>query len=126
MSVTRAGTLHKGPSYPVGMSALVLATYSSRLEADVAVAKLASNGIDAWIQTDSANGFEPQLEFIRGVRVLTQEVDLPEAADVLGVEPPEPLLPMSDEREQVVRVVRNAIFLAAAAGIFLAVWQAFG
>lgn len=108
------------------MTAMVLTTFSSRLEADVAVAKLASNGIDAWIQTDSANGFEPQLEFIRGVRVLTQEVDLPEAADVLGVEPPEPLVPMSEEREQAVRLVRNGIFLAAAGGIVLAVWQALG
>lgn len=105
---------------------MVLATFSSRLEADVAVAKLASNGIDAWIQTDSANGFEPQLEFIRGVHVLTQAVDVPEAADVLGVEPPEPLPPMSEEREQVVRFVRNGIFLAAAGGIVLAVWQALG
>jgi len=105
---------------------MVLTTYSSRLEADVAVAKLASNGIDAWIQTDSANGFEPQWEFIRGVRVLTQEIDLAEAADVLGVEPPAPLEPLSDEREQVVRVVRNAIFLAAAGGVAIALWEAFG
>ena len=103
---------------------MIVTTFSSRLEADVAVAKLASEGIPAWIQTDSANGFEPQWDFIRGVRVLTQEVDLFEAADVLGVEPPEPLAPMSEEREQIVRVVRNAIFLAAAGGIVLALWQA--
>lgn len=106
------------------MAAMVLTTFSSRMEADVAVAKLASNGIDAWIQTDSANGFEPQWDFIRGVKVLTQEADLPEAADVLGVDPPPPPAPMSQEREQVVRVVRNGIFLAAAGGVALALWQA--
>jgi hypothetical protein len=107
------------------MTAMVLTTFSSRMEADVAVAKLASNGIDAWIQTDSANGFEPQWEYIRGVRVLTQDVDLFEAADVLGVEPPPPPAPMSEERERVVRVVRNAIFLAAGGGIVLALWEYF-
>lgn len=105
---------------------MVLTTFSSRMEADVAVAKLASNGIDAWIQTDSANGFEPQWDFIRGVKVLTQEVDLGEAAEVLGVDPPPPLAPMSEEREQVVRVVRNAIFVAATGGVVLALWQAYG
>ena len=104
---------------------MVLTTFSSRWEADIAVAKLASSGIDAWILTDSANGFEPQLEFIRGVQVLTQQVDLSDAAEVLGVVPPEPLPPLSDERETLVRVVRNAIFLAAGGGVLLALWQAF-
>lgn len=103
---------------------MVLTTFSSRLEADVAVAKLASNGIAAWIQTDSANGFEPQWDFIRGVKVLTQEVDRAEAAEVLGVEPAVPPPPLSDERESLVRVVRNAIFLAAGGGLILAAWQA--
>lgn len=107
------------------MAAMVLTTFSSRMEADVAVAKLASSGIDAWIQTDSANGFEPQWDFIRGVKVLTQQIDIADAAEILGVEPPEPLPPLSDEREMVVRVVRDAIFLAAGGGILLALWQAF-
>jgi len=106
------------------MAAMVLTTFSSRMEADIAVAKLASSGIRAWIQTDSANGFEPQWDFIRGVKVLTQQVDLSEAAEVLGVEPPEPLPPLSEEREMVVRVVRNAIFLAAGGGVLLALWEA--
>jgi hypothetical protein len=107
------------------MAAMVLTTFSSRMEADIAVAKLAHSGISAWIQTDSANGFEPQWDFIRGVKVMTQQVDLVEAAEVLGVEPPEPLPPLSEEREAVVRVVRNAIFLAAGGGLLLALWQAF-
>jgi hypothetical protein len=107
------------------MAAMVLTTFSSRMEADVAVAKLASSGIPAWIQTDSANGFEPQWDFVRGVRVLTTEDDLSEAAEILGVEPPEPLAPLSPERESLVRITRNAIFLVAAGGILLAVWDAF-
>lgn len=102
---------------------MVLTTFSSRMEADIAVAKLAASGIEAWIQTDSANGFEPQWDFIRGVRVLTRPADIEDAAEVLGVEPPEPLPPLSEERETIVRVVRNAIFLTAAGGLVLALWQ---
>ena len=102
---------------------MVLTTFSSRMEADVAVAKLADSGIRAWIQTDSANGFEPQWDFIRGVRVLTQAEDLGEAAEVLGVEPPPPLEPLSEEREQLVRSVRNLIFGLAGLGLLLAFWE---
>lgn len=102
---------------------MVLATFSSRMEAEVAVAKLADIGIRAWIQTDSANGFEPQWDFIRGVRVLTQAEDLDEAADVLGVDPPPPLPPLSEEREQLVRNVRNLIFGLAGLGVLLAIWD---
>ncbi len=102
---------------------MVLTTFSSRMEADIVVALLESNGIRAWALTDSAGGFEPQLEFARGVRVVTLEEDLAEAADLLGVIPPEPVPPLSEEREQVVRVVRNAIFLAAGGGIVMALWE---
>lgn len=102
---------------------MVLTTFSSRMEADVAVAKLADSGIRAWIQTDSANGFEPQWDFIRGVRVLTQPEDLDEAAEVLGVVPPPPLEPLSEERERFVRSIRNLIFGLAGLGLLLAFWE---
>jgi hypothetical protein len=102
---------------------MVLTTFSSRMEADIAVAVLESSGIRAWTLTDSADGFAPQLEFARGVNVVTHEDDLAEAADVLGVVPPDPLPPLSEERERMVQVVRNAIFLAAAGGIVMAVWE---
>lgn len=105
---------------------MVLTTYSSRLEADVAVAKLAASGIEAWIQTDSANGFEPQWDWVRGVRVLTTDFDLAEAAEILGVEPPEPLPPLSPEREAVVQIVRNGIFAVAGVGIAIALWRMLG
>ncbi|MDX1448575.1 MAG: hypothetical protein R3246_05875 [Acidimicrobiia bacterium] len=105
------------------MGAVVLTTFSSRMEADIAVAKLADSGIRAWIQTDSANGFEPQWDFIRGVRVLTREEDLAEAADVLEVVPPPPLEPLSEEREQLVRTVRNLVFGLAALGLLMAAWD---
>jgi hypothetical protein len=108
------------------MVAMVLTTYSSRLEADVAVAKLAASGIEAWIQTDSANGFEPQWDWVRGVRVLTTDFDLAEAAEILGVEPPEPLPPLSPEREAVVQIVRNGIFAVAGVGIAIALWRMLG
>ena len=108
------------------MAAMVLTTYSSRLEADVAVAKLSANGIEAWIQTDSANGFEPQWDWVRGVRVLTTDLDLAEAADILGVDPPEPLPPLSPGREAVVQIVRNGIFAVAGLGIAIALWRMAG
>ena len=106
------------------MGAMVLTTFSSRMEADVAVAKLASNGIVAWTLADSANGIEPQWEFIRGVRVMTDELDLVEAAELIGVVPPEPELPLSEQRERMVRVVRNSIFAVAAVGVALALRDA--
>lgn len=103
---------------------MVLTTFSSRLEADVAVAKLAAHGIDAWILTDSANGFEPQWDWVRGVRVLTADVDIPDAADILEVEPEAAPEPLSEERERMVRIVRNVIFGAAAIGVLIALSDA--
>lgn len=105
---------------------MVLTTFSSRLEADVAVAKLAAHGVQAWILTDSANGFEPQWDWVRGVRVVTAEADIEDAAEILGVEPEPAPEPLSVEREQLVRVIRNVIFGAAAIGLVLALSDRLG
>jgi hypothetical protein len=67
------------------MSRVLLVTYGSRTEADVAVARLRSEGIEAVAVTDSAGGFEPQLDMIRGVRVLVPDADAGEARAVLGL-----------------------------------------
>jgi hypothetical protein len=124
--VLHLGVSSEHRSILICMSAMVLTTFSSRMEADVAVAKLASNGIAAWTLADSANGIEPQWEFIRGVRVMTDELDLVEAAELIGVVPPEPELPLSEQRERMVRVVRNSILAVAAVGVVLALRDALG
>lgn len=67
------------------MSRVHLVTYGSRTEADVAVARLRSEGIEAVAVTDSAGGFEPQLDMIRGVRVLVPDVEIGDARAVLGL-----------------------------------------
>lgn len=67
------------------MARVLAVTYGSRPEADIAVARLLSEGIDAVLVTDSAGGFEPQLDLIRGVRVLVPEADLEDAREILGL-----------------------------------------
>ena len=62
-----------------------VAVFSSRTEADIAKARLASEGIDAMVVTDSAGGWEPQLDAIRGVRVVVDEIDADDAIEILGV-----------------------------------------
>lgn len=62
-----------------------VAVFSSRTEADIARARLASEGIEAMVVTDSAGGWEPQLDAIRGVRVVVDETDAEEAIEILGV-----------------------------------------
>lgn len=102
----------------------VVATFPSRLEAEVSAALLRSCGIRAWVLTDSAGGVEPQLEFVRGVRLVTDGRDVEEAAALLDVVPPSVPEPLSEDRERLVRVVRNVIFGVAAAGIALAALDA--
>ena len=51
----------------------------------IARARLASEGIDAAVVTDSAGGWEPQLEAIRGVRIVVDEADADEAIEILDV-----------------------------------------
>lgn len=67
------------------MARVLVVTYGSKTEADVAVAHLRSEGIDAVAVTDSAGGFEPQLDLIRGVRVLVRNEDAGDAREVLGL-----------------------------------------
>jgi hypothetical protein len=57
--------------------------YSSISEANLVKARLASSGIDAIIQADSASGAVPQLEAYSGVKVFVRESDLPDALEVL-------------------------------------------
>ncbi len=73
-----SGTYHRPMRRPI-------AVFSSRTEADIACARLASEGIEAAVVTDSAGGWEPQLDAIRGVRVVVAEIDADEAIEILGM-----------------------------------------
>ena len=58
-------------------------TYTSVMEADLVKARLAANGIDAVVQSDTASGAVPFLEVTEGVRVFVRPDDLGEALEVL-------------------------------------------
>ena len=58
-------------------------TYPSVMEADLVKARLAANGIDAVVQSDTASGAVPFLEVTEGVRVFVRPDDLGEALEVL-------------------------------------------
>ena len=71
-----------------------VAIFSSRLEAELARARLDVEGIPAIILADDAGGWEPQLD-IRGVRLVVADKDRTPALEVLdlpddGTEPPTP------------------------------------
>jgi hypothetical protein len=56
-------------------------TYPSVMEADLVKARLAANGIDSVVQSDTSSGAIP--EFTRGVRVFVRPEDLGEALEIL-------------------------------------------
>ncbi len=58
-------------------------TYASVMEADLVKARLAANGIDAVVQSDTASGAVPFLEVTEGVRVFVRPDDLAAALEVL-------------------------------------------
>ena len=58
-------------------------TYASVMEADLVKARLAANGIDAVVQSDTASGAVPFLEVTEGVRVFVRPDDLGAALEVL-------------------------------------------
>ncbi len=73
------------------MTLVRLATYGSRIEANVVKAKLETFEIDAVVDADLATSGLPNLEMSQGVRVMVRESDLAEAYEVL-----ERMLPSGD------------------------------
>ncbi len=65
-----------------------LAIFSSRLEAELARARLDLEGIPSYLLTDDAGGWEPQLD-IRGVRLMVADKDRAPALEVLELPEPE-------------------------------------
>ena len=72
--------------------AVVLETFSSRIEAEMAAGLLESEGVPAMVMADDAGGAYPMLQFIRGVRLMVAAEDQYRAREILKAmeEPLEP------------------------------------
>lgn len=62
---------------------ICIKVFKSQLEAGLARGLLETNGIESVVSTDSAGGMRPDLELIRGVRLLVRRENAQEALDVL-------------------------------------------
>ncbi len=122
MTIIR-GWFAGGQRYPLLVPSRAIASYPTRTEADVVVARLASEGIVAHSVTDSAGGVEPQLELIRGVAVLVAEEDLEDAALILDVDVPAALPPLTDSQERVVRFLQWSALAVSAFGLATVLWR---
>ncbi len=73
--------------------AIVLETFSNRIEAEMAAGLLEAEGIEAMVVADDAGGAYPMLQFVRGVRLLVDQEDEARAREVLAAmaQPVEPL-----------------------------------
>jgi hypothetical protein len=67
----------------VGSAPVAVAVVTSRIEAELIVGLLRSNGLDAAVAADDAGGQEPQLQ-LQGVRVLVARSDEAEARRLLA------------------------------------------
>ena len=66
------------------MAGLVLIhTYGSRFEADIAKSALEAAGIGALVRADDAGGFRPSLWVGTGVQLFVADVDAERAAEIL-------------------------------------------
>ncbi len=63
--------------------AIVLETFASRIEAEMAAGLLESEGIEAMVLADDAGGAYPMLQFVRGVRLLVYREDAYRAREIL-------------------------------------------
>ncbi|MCX5890957.1 MAG: DUF2007 domain-containing protein [Deltaproteobacteria bacterium] len=63
--------------------AIVLETFASRIEAEMAAGLLESEGVEAMVMADDAGGAYPMLQFIRGVRLLVYREDEARAREIL-------------------------------------------
>jgi hypothetical protein len=63
---------------------VVVRTFSSELEAEMARVHLEAAGIQALVLKDDAGGMEPPLQLTRGVRLLVHAGDRERARDLLA------------------------------------------
>ena len=64
--------------------AIVLETFSNRIEAEMAAGLLESEGIEAIVRADDAGGAYPMLQFVRGVRLMVAQEDEARAREILA------------------------------------------
>jgi hypothetical protein len=64
--------------------AVVLETFSNRIEAEMAQGILEGEGIEAVVMADDAGGAYPMLQFIRGVKLLVPAEDEARAKEILA------------------------------------------
>ena len=65
---------------------VVIRSYPTMIDAELAKTALESVGIDAMVRSDNEGGQSPGLTFARGAELLVRAGDVEAAADVLGVE----------------------------------------
>ena len=63
--------------------AIVLETFFSRIEAEMAAGLLESEGVETMVLADDAGGAYPMLQFIRGVRLMVYREDETRAREIL-------------------------------------------
>jgi hypothetical protein len=73
--------------------AVVLETFSNRIEAEMAAGLLEAEGIEALVMADDAGGTYPMFQFVRGVRLLVFKEDEARAKEILAAmaQPGEPV-----------------------------------
>jgi hypothetical protein len=64
--------------------AVVLETFSSRIEAEMAQGILEGEGIEAVVMADDAGGAYPMLQFVRGVKLFVAAEDEARAQEILA------------------------------------------
>ena len=64
--------------------AVVLETFPSRIEAEMAQGILESEGIEAIVMADDAGGAYPMFQFIRGVKLMVASEDEARAQEILA------------------------------------------
>ena len=79
-------TDHKAGSETDHGELVVLRTFPTVVEAELAKSALDSVGIDSMVRSDNEGGQSPGLAFSRGVELLVKANDVAAANDMLGIE----------------------------------------
>lgn len=72
------------PSTPPSEETAILATYTTRRDAEAARDYLDDAGIRAFVRADDAGGMYPQLQRAHGVKLVSMRGDAPRAREVLA------------------------------------------
>jgi putative signal transducing protein len=80
--------------------AVVLETFYSRIEAEMAAGLLESEGVPALVMADDAGGAYPSLQFVRGVRLMVAAADRYRAREILQAMEVAEELPEDEQPEE--------------------------